>query len=149
MKRLLSMLAALVALALASAVATRLPLPRAVRAEPTTMAASASERGRMVYERYGCSMCHGGDGTGGFVNLNAETDGKVPGVTYVKEGYTEGELRKLILNGAPRIGKADASGPTPPYRMPGWRDQMSEQELSDLVQYLFSLYPESAETKWR
>lgn len=94
-------------------------------------------------------MCHGDQGKGGFANPNAETEGKVPGVIYVAEGYTRDELRRLVRVGNPHIGKADPKGPTPPYRMPGWGDRMSDGELGDLVEYLFSLYPKSAEEKWR
>ena len=35
---------------------------------------TAIERGRVVYARYGCAMCHGADGKGGFKNPNSETD---------------------------------------------------------------------------
>ncbi len=127
---------------------TRSPAPKAVPAAATTPAESPAARGRIVYERYGCALCHGGDGKGGFANPNSETAGKVPGVIYVAEGYTEGELRKRILDGLATVGRADPKGPRPPYRMPGWAGQMSDREVVDLVQYLMSLYPESAEEKW-
>ena len=94
-------------------------------------------------------MCHGQDGTGGFPNANSETAGKVPGIVFVAEGYTPSELRQKIRAGARTIGKADASGPPPPYRMPGWGDRMSGQDIDDLVEYLLSLYPKTAEEKWR
>jgi mono/diheme cytochrome c family protein len=123
--------------------------PHAVRERRAPPTASAIERGRLVYAAYGCAMCHGADGKGGFANPNSETDGKVPGLQMVKEGYLPRELVQKILDGAPRIGKADAKGPVPPYRMPGWRDRMTRADADDLVQYLFSLYPKSAEEKWR
>jgi mono/diheme cytochrome c family protein len=107
------------------------------------------ERGRLLYAQYGCVLCHGADGKGGFPNPNAETDGKVPAVIYVAEGYTESELRRMILDGARSIGRADLAGPTPPYRMPGWRGHMTAQEVDDLVQYLLSLYPISERESWR
>lgn len=129
--------------------ATGAPAPHAVRARHDPPAASAIERGRGVYAAYGCAMCHGIDAKGGFANPNAETDGKVPGLLMVKEGYLPRELAQKILDGAPRIGKADPKGPVPPYRMPGWRDRMTREEADDLVQYLFSLYPKAAEEKWR
>jgi mono/diheme cytochrome c family protein len=126
------------------------PLPHVVRLSPAGEApSSAIERGRLVYRRYGCAMCHGVDAQGGFPNQNAETDGKVPAVIYVSEGYTDRELRLRLLDGTPTVGKADAKGPRPPYRMPGWRGQMTDQEVDDLVQYLRSLYPKSAGEKWR
>jgi len=126
----------------------RAPAPQALRtaaAVPDT----AVLRGRAVYERYGCVTCHGNDGKGGFANTNAETEGKVPGVNYVAEGFTRGELRRKILDGFATVGKKDQNGPRPPYRMPGWTGQMSDREVGDLVEYLWSLYPKSETQQWR
>ena len=141
----------LAVLGLATWAQTRTPLPRVVRLEARDASEQAApQRGRAVYERYGCALCHGADGKGGFANPNAETDGKVPGVTFVAEGFTPAELRKKILEGLATIGRKDAKGPRPPYRMPGWAGQMSDAELTDLVDYLMSLYPKSgASDKWR
>lgn len=138
----------LVALAIVIRVQTRPPAPQAMRRAVVESPQTNAERGRAVYGRYGCAMCHGTDGKGGFPNPNAETDGKVPGVTFVAEGYTAHELRKVILKGVATIGRADANGPRPPYRMPGWAGQIDEQEMEALVQYLMSLAPKSGE-KWR
>lgn len=124
------------------------PAPQAVR-EPAAAAVTAVVRGRAVYGRYGCTACHGDQGAGGFANANSETDGKVPGVTFVAEGYTKGELRKKILDGLATVGKKDPKGVRPPFRMPGWAGQMTDAEVADLVEYLFSLYPKSAGDKWR
>ena len=142
---------AVVALVLAGyglRLAMRSPAPQPVR-PPEVVGASAIERGHAVYARYGCSICHGPDGKGGFSNPNAETDGKVPGITYVAEGYTRPELRKKILDGLATIGKKDPNGPRPPYRMPGWAGQMSDADAADLVEYLWSLYPKTEKSKWR
>jgi len=126
------------------------PAPaRAIRASRAPAASESVVRGREVYSRYGCAMCHGADGKGGFANANAETDGTVPAVVYVAEGYTRAELKLRLLDGTPVIGKADSKGPQPPFRMPGWRGQMTETEVSDLVEYLFGLQPKGAEAKWR
>jgi mono/diheme cytochrome c family protein len=127
---------------------TRAPAPHTVRT-PDVAEEGAVGRGRVVYARYGCSTCHGTDGKGGFANTNAETEGKVPGVTFVAEGFTRAELRRKILDGFPTVGKKDANGPRPPYRMPGWAGQMSDAEVRDLVEYLWSLYPKSEAQKWR
>lgn len=122
--------------------------PTAVR-QAAREPAAPRDRGRDVYRRYGCAMCHGIDGKGGHPNPNAETDGKVPGVIYVAEGYTKAELRQRLLDGMRTIGRADPTQPAPPFRMPGWRDVMSNRELDDLIEYLWSFYPQSAEQKWR
>jgi mono/diheme cytochrome c family protein len=148
MKRVL-VVALAAALLFVVSVLSRAPGPVVVRAETAPVAESPEARGRLVYERYGCVMCHGNDGKGGFANLNSETDGKVPGVLYVAEGYTRAEARKRVLDGTPNVGRTDPKGPRPPYRMPGWRGRMTEDEAGDLVQYLFSLYPKAADKKWR
>lgn len=124
------------------------PAPQPVRT-PAAADISAIERGRLVYAQYGCAACHGNDGRGGFANPNSETDGKVPGVTFVAEGYTKGELRKKILDGFATIAKKDPKGVRPPFRMPGWAGQMTDAEAADLVEYLFGLYPKLAGDKWR
>ncbi len=128
----------------------RPPDPQIIRIESTRPAEdTAMARGKFLYDRYGCVMCHGADGKGGFANLNAETDGKVPAVIFVKEGYTKAEVADLIRNGKTRIWRADPKGPVPPYRMPGWHDRLSDQDIADLTEYLMSLYPKTAEEKWR
>jgi mono/diheme cytochrome c family protein len=147
-KRVLIVVALLVA-AYGVRLQTRLPAPQPVRAAAATGDDTPLVRGRVVYGRYGCVACHGELGKGGFANPNSETDGKVPGVTFVAEGYTRGELRKKILDGFPTVGKKDPNGPRPPFRMPGWAGQMTNAEVADLVEYLFSLMPKSAGEKWR
>lgn len=128
---------------------TRPPAPQTVR-EPVAVAPNTPvARGQAVYGRYGCAACHGNLGKGGFANPNSETDGKVPGVTFVAEGYTKGELRQYILKGVATIGKADPNGQVPPYRMPSWTGQMTDHDVGDLVEYLFSIYPKSEAQKWR
>ncbi|MBZ5557477.1 MAG: cytochrome c [Acidobacteriia bacterium] len=129
---------------------TRAVAPAVVRQQLQPVAGDAAARGRLLYQSYGCGVCHGAEAKGGFANPNSETEGKVPGLTMVKEGYLERELVQKILDGAPRIGKADAKGQTPPYRMPGWKDRMTRAEATDLARYLISLYPKkAAEDKWR
>jgi mono/diheme cytochrome c family protein len=129
---------------------TRAVAPAVVRVHEEAAAADPVGRGKAAYQTYGCALCHGADAKGGFANPNSETEGKVPGLVIVKEGYLERELVQKILDGAPRIGKGDAKGPTPPYKMPGWRDRMTRAEATDLAKYLVSLYPKkAADDKWR
>lgn len=141
--------ALLIVLALIVHLQTRPSAPRVVRVASDERAATAAGRGARVYTRYGCAACHGADGKGGFSNPNAETDGKVPAVIFVAEGYTRGELRRKILDGFATVGKADPKGLRPPYRMPGWAGQMTDQEVGDLTEYLMSLFPQSAAQTWR
>jgi mono/diheme cytochrome c family protein len=133
--RLVLVLIALGAIGCGVHLQTRAPAPQAVRT-PDVAADGPVARGRAVYARYGCAACHGADGKG-------------PGVTFVAEGFTRPELRKKILDGFPTVGKKDPNGPRPPYRMPGWAGQMSDAEVRDLVEYLWSLYPKSETQKWR
>ncbi len=149
MKRVIGFALLLVAATYGMRLATRPPAPRAVRAADVPVAATSIARGRHVYLRYGCSACHGPEGKGGFANANAETDGKVPAVNYVAEGFTRRELRKKILDGFAPVGKKDPNGPRPPFRMPGWAGQMTDGEVGDLVEYLWSLYPKTETAKWR
>ena len=126
----------------------RMPAPQTVRLQPAS-GLTAIDRGHALYVAYGCATCHGADGKGGFPNTNAETDGKVPGVTYVAEGFTRRELRQKILDGFGPVGKKDPNGPRPPFRMPGWAGQMTDAEVADLIEYLWNLYPKSESQKWR
>jgi mono/diheme cytochrome c family protein len=124
--------------------------PQIIRIEaPRPAGGTAVARGKLLYERYGCVVCHGADAKGGFANPNSETDEKIPGLTKVAEGYTEAELVRLISHGTARIGRSDASGPVPPYRMPGWGDRLSDAEVKDLVRYLISLTPKTTTPGWR
>ncbi len=148
MKRVL-VLAALVIVAIGVHLETRAPAPTAVRTPQADSGASAAVRGRAVYDHYGCAACHGADAKGGFSNPNSETEGKVPGVNFVAEGYTRRELGVYVLKGQPTIGKTDPKGQPPPYRMPGWTGQMTDRDASDLVEYLFSIYPKSDAVKFR
>jgi mono/diheme cytochrome c family protein len=139
-----------IAIAVGVHLLARGPAPVVVHRSVEPPPADSAARGRELYATYGCAMCHGADAKGGFANANAESDGKVPGLVMVKEGYLERELVQKILDGAPRIGKADSKGPVPPYRMPGWRDRMTRAEATDLTRYLISLYPKKAtDDKWR
>jgi len=65
------------------------------------------------------------------------------------EGYTRAELRKLLIEGTPTVGKADSKAARPPYRMPGFGGRMTPGELDDLIAYLMSLNPEKDGAKWR
>ena len=144
------LLACVAALVVGARLETRAPAPVSVRAAgPPAGPATAVERGRAIYVRYGCGMCHGADGKGGAANPNSETNGKIPAVVFVKEGYTAREVANKVLDGFPTIGRQGGTGPTPPYRMPGWRGQMTQADAEDLTQFLFSLYPASAAQSWR
>ena len=129
----------------------RPPAPTSVPARAVLPAATPEARGRLVFERYGCRLCHGEEGRGGLANANAQGAGKIPSVIidFPGEGYTVAELKRLISNGTTRIDREDPNGPVPPFRMPGWKGQISDQDLDDLVRYLLVLYPQSVGKKSR
>jgi mono/diheme cytochrome c family protein len=99
------------------------------------------ERGRAVFAKYGCAGCHGPEGRGGVPNPNAKTAQQVPALTYVADGYTKPELRKLVLNGQREIAPLDPARPAPPLYMPAWGSTIKDAEVDDLIAYLFSLKP--------
>lgn len=110
-------------------------------AAPAPQYASAVEAGRAVFQKYGCVGCHGFEGRGGVQNANAVTGGEVPPLIYVAQGFTKDQLKTLIRDGRYPT-KADPRGPTPPLWMPTWKGKISDAELDQLVEYLYSLYPE-------
>ncbi len=114
----------------------------------TPVSATPVDRGRLVFKKYGCAGCHGPDGQGGVPNPNAKTAQQVPGLKFVSEGYTKDELRKRILDGQREIPAMDPKKPAPPLYMPPWRDKISEAELNELVEYLFSLAPKGEKSEF-
>jgi mono/diheme cytochrome c family protein len=99
------------------------------------------ERGRAVFQKYGCFQCHGQDGQGGVSNPNAKTAEQVPSLIYVADGYTKAELIAFISRGERNIPRKNPAGPEPPHFMPKWGPIISTNELSDLADFLFSLKP--------
>ena len=106
--------------------------------------ASASERGRAVFQKYGCAACHGFEGRGGIRNKNMDIGEEVPSLVYVADGFTQEELKDVIRNGR-YPARADSKGPAPPLWMPAWKDKISEEELDALADYLLSLHPDRAQ----
>jgi cbb3-type cytochrome oxidase cytochrome c subunit len=102
---------------------------------------SPIERGREIFRTYGCAGCHGPEGKGGVPNPNAKTAEQVPALTYVADGYSKDELKKLILSGQHEITPLDQKRPLPPLYMPAWRGTIKDAEVDDLTAYLFSLKP--------
>jgi mono/diheme cytochrome c family protein len=94
-----------------------------------------------VYTTKGCVFCHGPAGEGGVENPNA-VGGLIPPLKEVAAGYNEAELKERILKGVLHIDQADPNGPPPPLYMPPWEGILTEEELNNVVAYLFSLAPE-------
>lgn len=123
------------------------PAPQPVRVAKPRVPDTAVARGRLVYERYGCTLCHGPEGKGGLANANALRNAQVPSIIEVADLYKTAEVVQLIRAGHRTIDRADAAGAVPPYRMPGWGDRMSEQEIKDVAEYVMSLFPKNAKKK--
>lgn len=102
-------------------------------------------RGKLVFEKYGCFVCHGNEGSGGVRNKNSETGGVVTALTYTSRAFKDADLKERIIKGPVPVKKADPRGSTPPLSMPPFRGLISEAELTDLVAYLRSLTPEEGE----
>jgi mono/diheme cytochrome c family protein len=99
------------------------------------------ERGRLVFQKYGCYQCHGPDAKGGVANPNAKTAELVPGLINVANGYTKDELTAFIKRGERVIPRLNPAGPEPPHFMPKWDPIISDAEIKDLAEFLFSLKP--------
>ncbi len=94
-------------------------------------------RGLVIYQRAGCSGCHGRAGKGGYPNNNVPGS-LIAALDRVAEGYTKPELKERIRKGV-KPQKQDPSGPEPMLSMPAWGEVLKEDELDSLVEYLFSL----------
>ena len=101
------------------------------------------EKGQRIFSRYGCVTCHGQGGKGGVRNLNAQ-GGEVPPIDKVREGFTEAEAEQVIRLGRRSVPE-DANAPMPQLRMNNWGQVMSEEDIHDLVKYLWTLAPKGEE----
>ena len=104
-----------------------------------------AEQGKLVFEKYGCFVCHGNEGSGGVRNKNAATGGFVNALTYTSRAFKDADLKERIIRGPTPVKKADPHGSTPPLSMPYFRGAIPDAELNDLVAYLRSLTPEEGE----
>lgn len=105
------------------------------------------EAGRRVYVEYGCAGCHGRNAEGGLLNANAQSGGQVPALEKVKEGYWREALAERINEGLV-TARADPAGPPPPLNMPAWAGHIGPEKLELLMDYLYSLAPETEEDDW-
>ena len=129
-------------LAIATADDARLILagrPRALSAED-----SAIEAGKQNFIRYGCVGCHGAELQGGVPNPNSQS-GQVPSLLHLAEDYTQPEVLQVIRNGKmPPL--ANPKLPTPPLYMPSWKKMMTEEDMSRILQFLWSRQPKKQES---
>jgi len=101
--------------------------------------------GLKVFQDYGCIVCHGEGGNHGAHNFNAQTGQQVPSLIHVVDSYTKAELITKIRTGVSVVAKLDPNGPKPPLFMPSFHDLLSDQQMEDLLLYLYSLKPKGEE----
>lgn len=103
-------------------------------------------KGKIVYERYGCGACHGANAMGGVPNPGSQVD-PIPALNRVAEGFTEEEIKTVILNGR-NATPMDPNGVAPRLHMNSWKTLMDSEELDALTDYLMSLMPKGEQTDW-
>jgi mono/diheme cytochrome c family protein len=104
------------------------------------------KRGEALFNKAGCVGCHGAKGVGGFPNNNV-VGGKIPSLTFVADGYSKEELTERIEGGV-KPEMADPSKPAPMIEMPAWKNYLKDDEIRDLVEYLYSLKPAGSGDDW-
>jgi mono/diheme cytochrome c family protein len=106
------------------------------RPKGLTAEAALIEAGKQNFSRFGCVGCHGLQVQGG----------EVPSLLHVADDYTKPEVANII-----RAGKmpplADGKKPAPPLYMPAWKQMLTDEEISRIVEYLWSLQPKK-DTAW-
>jgi len=124
----------------------KLPYTYRVQAPPQKEPyfATATKRGRYVYQKHGCAGCHGKNADQGIEVFN-KLGGRVPNLVKILATYTKKELIDRIKKGVNPEAKADESGPTPPIFMPSFKDKIKGREMQDLVVYLLSIAEEDEE----
>jgi len=97
---------------------------------------AAIEAGKRSFARFGCAGCHGTELEGGVPNPNAQ-GGQIPSLMHLADDYTKDEIIAVIRNGrAPPL--ENAAGPTPPLYMPSWKQLMSDEDIHQIVEFLWS-----------
>lgn len=106
------------------------------KVRPLTEADVAIEAGKRNFARFGCAGCHGTELEGGLANPNAQ-GGQVPSLLHLADDYTKDEILAVIRNGrAPPL--ENAAGPTPPLYMPAWKSLLSDEDIHQLLEFLWS-----------
>lgn len=104
---------------------------------------AAIAAGQLDFARFGCAGCHGTQLEGGVPNPNAQ-GGQVPSLLHLSDDYTKDEVVEVIRNG--RMPPLDnTKGPTPPLYMPSWKHLMSDEDIHQIVEFLWSKQQKSKE----
>ncbi len=109
---------------------------------PASGEESSVRAGAGAFARFGCAGCHGQGGRGGLPNPNSRT-GVVPSLVHVADDYTKAEVARILVTGK-AVQAADPRQPPPPLYMPSWAGVLSQEDVHDIVEYLWSLRPAGA-----
>ncbi len=114
------------------------------KARPLTPADVSIEAGKQEFARVGCAGCHGRGLEGGLPNPNAQ-GGQVPSLLHLSDDYTKDEIIAVVRNGrSPPLEKA--TGPTPPLYMPAWKNVLSDEDIHQVVEFLWSRQQKAKES---
>lgn len=126
------------------------PAAAAPAAEPTKVPAEVVEKGKTVFNQYGCQACHAIQGfANGAVgpaldNLYSEAQKTIASAEYKnsegKATTVEEYVRESILNPNAFVVAQCPTGPCPKGVMiQNFKDQISESDLEALIGYLMTL----------
>ncbi|MDE3199672.1 MAG: c-type cytochrome [Acidobacteriota bacterium] len=97
---------------------------------------AAIAAGKQNFARFGCAGCHGTELQGGLANPNAQ-GGQVPSLLHLSDDYTKDEVIAVIRDGRqPPLD--NVHGPTPPLYMPSWKSVLSNEDIHEIVEFLWS-----------
>ncbi len=97
---------------------------------------AAIAAGSLDFGRFGCAGCHGANLQGGVPNPNAQGE-EVPSLLHLSSDYSRDDVVEIIRNG--RTPPLDnAKGPTPPLYMPAWKNMLSNEDIQQIVAFLWS-----------
>ena len=93
---------------------------------PVSATPESLAQGKQVYQRR-CASCHGSNGEGGLGN---DLVGPAPSLVDAtwEHGSTDGEIFDVIKNGVP-----------PEFMMVAWKDDLKDDEIWSVVNYLRSM----------
>ncbi|MEQ8229290.1 MAG: cytochrome c [Rhodospirillales bacterium] len=116
-------------------------------ADPPPLDMQQVEAGRKIYQEY-CASCHGarGEGQPNWETPNAQ--GELPAPPHNAEGHTwkhsDAMLYRMVSE-----GWRDPFNKTRHLTMPAFQDQLSSDEIRDVITYLKTLWtPEQRQFQW-
>ena len=112
--------------------------------EPEPTFSNAVKHGRFIFQKYGCTGCHGKNADQGIPIFNKQ-GGRAPDLVKTVGTFTREELIEKIQTGVNPEEKENPKGPPPPVYMPSFKDKIKGQEMEHLVSYLLSIAEKTEE----